>query len=384
MSTTTYGLFAQSAPGLEPLLLSEIVTFFGEEVSAQKKSGGVSLRLGREQLWTLALRTRVAESLRVRLKSFIARDFSALQEGVSRLPWRAFLAPGSCVDARVVCHRSRLWHTGAVTERVLELLERRFGIRPGRASEGANLVHVRITGDAVQVSIDAGGYRLHRRGFRTHVTQASVRETLAAALVAQVFSGASGPVGGQGPVLWDPFCGAGTIGLEALLRGRGHLSGRKRTFAFETWPTHDPEAFAAHRDVLVELEKRQAPSPALRVVLSDRSEEALEAARHNIESAGLSDAVQFFCGEIQDIAPRIPQGTLVASNPPYGKRLREEGALRQLTAVLARRPDLRPCALLIGGAGRKKLSPRFRALLRLRSGGQNVSVRWLDRGQALP
>ncbi len=383
MSSTTYLVFVQTAPGLEPLLAEELSEVLGSGVSVKQQDGGVVVRVSREQLFRLCLGTRLAESVRVRLKSFIAREFRALEGTLGKLPWRAFLAAGSSIDVRVVCHRSRLWHTGAVTERVLAVLGQRFGLQPGRAEEGAAQVHLRITGDAVQASVDAGGYRLHRRGYRSHTLAASVRETLAAAAARQVLgpetSGEFGAKAGQ--VLWDPFCGAGTMALEALLLARGALAGERRSFAFESWPTHDAALFAATRDSARLDASARAPRPDLRAILSDRAAEALEAARHNTQSAGLSPVVEFRHGTVTDVEQSIPPGALVLTNPPYGRRLHEGGALESLLGVLERRPDLRPVVLLVGGAARKKLPPSFRAALRTQSGGQNVSVRVLGPGK---
>jgi putative N6-adenine-specific DNA methylase len=314
--------------------------------------------------------------VRVRLKSFIARDFEALLAGLGRLPFSAFLARGGCAEVRVVSHRSRLWHSGAVKERVEQLLSARSGVSAGHAEEGAVGVYVRLTGDAVQVSVDAGGYRLHRRGYRAHTAEASLRETLAAVAVGAAVDGS-----GQSPaVLWDPFAGAGTLGLEALLRARGTLAGGGRNFAFQSWPTHDATGFAALHAELTLSERAAAPHRGLRVVLSDHSGSALSAARSNAERAGVEDGCEFLLGDVVALAEQIPRGAGVVSNPPYGRRLEEGGAIRALLQALKLRPDLRPCVLLVGGEARDLLPPTFRTVLRTKNGGTSVSLKILDGG----
>ncbi len=210
--------------------------------------GGVIVRLSTQDLWTTCLGSRLSEGVRVRLKAFVARDFRALEQELSRLPFSALLSAGGLAEVRVVSHRSKLWHSGAVIERVEGVLSSRFGVGSGAGEDGATVVYLRLTGDTAQVSIDAGGHRLHRRGYRTHVAQASVRETLAAAVALQVLGGPS-LKGAPPQVVWDPFCGAGTLGIEALQVARGRLAGEARRFSFETWPTHDEPAFHATRSV---------------------------------------------------------------------------------------------------------------------------------------
>lgn len=378
MSNTTYLAFIQAAPGLEPLLEQELEGLLGDQVSASPQEGGVTARLSQAHLYQLCLATRFAESVRIRLKSFIARDFASLEKGLARLPWAAYLRSGRQVEFRVVCHRSRLWHTGAVIERVAGLFQQRFGVSQGTAEEGALRIHLRITGDAVQASVDAGGYRLHRRGYRRFSVDASVRETLAAATVSQVLRGKLA----TDALVWDPFCGAGTMGLEALMLGRGLLPGAMREFAFQTWPTYQAELFEVEKAAISQQLHTRRRFADLRLLLSDRDQTALGAAEKNVESAGLSQATQFALGSVEEVAESVPRGAVVISNPPYGKRLKEEGGVASLLSVLEKRPDLRPVALLIGGQARKKLPPQFRAKLRTRSGGENVSVRVLARGKS--
>lgn len=376
MSQTTHLTFVQSALGLESMLAAEVRTLLPKVAPPSITEGGVLLRLSVQELWTVCLGSRLAEGVRVRLKAFVAREFAALEEQLGRLPFSAYLRKGALVDVRVVSHRSKLWHTGAVAERVLGVLCTRFSASAGAAEDGATTVFLRLTGDTVQVSIDASGHRLHRRGYRTYVAKASVRETLAAAVVGQVLGGGAPP-----QLIWDPFCGAGTLGIEALHMGRGRLAGESRQFSFENWPTHDAAAYAEAVQRLKAECAARAPAPDLRAFLSDRDPDALEGAEANAGRAGVQDACQFLLGDLLRIEPEVPQGAAIVANPPYGKRLASGDALDALVHVLDRRPDLRPCVLLLGGPARRDLSPRFRAALRTKNGGESVSIRVLDRGQ---
>lgn len=374
MGLTSHLIFVQTALGLEEACAAEVRRLLPHLGPPGLSEGGVLVRLSTSDLWTLCLLSRLAEGVRVRLKAFAARDFATLETGLARLQFPAFLRRGQEVEVRAVSHRSRLWHSGAVEERTRSLLQTRFGVLPGSAKEGASLVFLRLTGDTVQVSVDASGPFLHRRGYRTHVAEASVRETLAAAVALHILvpeGTATVP-----EVIWDPFCGAGTLGLEALSLARGLLAGTERHFAFEDWPTHDGALFAAHREHLAAQAPERALAPKLSVILSDRDARALDAARANAEQAGLADGCTFQSGDVRELAAGIPRCALI-SNPPYGKRLAQGGAIDALIQVLERRPDLRPCALLIGGPARQKLPPSFSAVLHTKSGGTNVSIRVL-------
>src|SRR5688572_11321325 len=386
MSETTHLTFVQTGLGLESLLSSELRALVPHAAPPSLSEGGVLLRLSTVDLWRVCLGSRLAEGVRVRLKAFVARDFSTLESGIARLPFSAYFSRGSKAEVRVVSHRSKLWHSDAVSERVAGVLSSRFSVGSGIAAEGAPTVFVRLTGDTVQVSVDASGHRLHRRGYRTHVARASVRETLAAAVVLQVLgppgAAASGKGGAPPRVIWDPFCGAGTLGIEALSIARGHLAGESRQFAFETWPTHDEHALHELRERLMHEAPSRAVAPDLRVILSDRDPVALESAEVNAGQAGVADACTFELGDLLRVEASIPQGAALVANPPYGKRLAQGDALEALVHLLERRPDLRPCALLLGGPALRALPQSFRVALRTKSGGTPVSIRVLDPGKS--
>lgn len=384
MSQTTHLTFVQTALGLEPLLSAEVRALLPGVTPPSLSEGGILVRLSTPELWTVCLGCRLSEGVRVRLKAFVARDFATLEQEIARLPFSAYLGRGSLAEVRVVSHRSKLWHSGAVIERVENVLLSRFGVGSGAGEEGATVVFVRLTGDTAQVSIDAGGHRMHRRGYRTQVAQASVRETLAAAVALQVL-GPSSPARAAGApprVIWDPFCGAGTLGIEALHIAEGRLAGEARQFSCENWPTHDEAAFGRHKERLQGERSARALAPGLRVVLSDRDRVALESAEVNAGQAGVLDACRFELGDLLRVEASVPEGAALICNPPYGRRLPQGDALDALVHLLERRPDLRPCALLLGGPGRRDLSPNFRAVLRTKSGGQPVSIRVLLPGQS--
>jgi putative N6-adenine-specific DNA methylase len=285
----------------------------------------------------------------------------------------------------VTCRRSRLYHSDAVAERVQRVIAARLGGVPSRGAPSESepspaepRVFVRIVRDRVQVSIDASGERLHRRGYRVDVVRAPLRETLAAALgmlLEQKSGGVSSPV-------WDPFCGSGTLLLEWLALSRGIAPGGRRRFAFERWPVHDAGAYARW---LAEQSARPSPSDGSADVTaygSDVSERAISAAVRNADRAGLGGACRWWAQDFRQAAVQIPTGTRILTNPPYGVRM-ARGKTRELYAaldeLLSRRSDLRPVVLLCGDAeyvGRSQLG--WRVELTFKSGG--LAVRALSLG----
>ena len=367
---TTHRLFVQCALGVEALLKAELEEF---GIVSSAAEGGVECRGDFKELAKICLSSRLAESVRVRLKEFEARQWSELEKKLRALPFRAFLPPKERVRVKVVCHKSKLWHSDAVKERVEGILQAHVGWKISD-SEAAQLVHVRLDEDRVQVSLDASGERMHRRGYRTHVEKASLRETLAAALCLSLDPAAYSL---DAPVLWDPFCGSGTIPLEMLSLCHGRLSGLDRVHAFQRWREYDAAAFAAQKAEFAADAREKARAPTLRALLSDVSRSAIESAQENARAAGFEAASEFFVGDVLQVAEKVPSGAFVLSNPPYGKRIEQAGAVKKLLGLLEKRADLRPVVILVGGAARDLVPKDRPALFRTKNGGIPVSARQL-------
>jgi len=335
-SQTQHRLFVRVAPGLEPWLSGELAAL---GLAGKGVDGGLELRASTEQLWTIHRECRLAESVRVRLRSFQARRFDELIEGLKRLPWHAYLNRQRSLSVRVTCHRSRLWHSEAVSERVRSTLAPFVSNENQANGHEPQTVFIRITGDAVQASIDASGELLHRRGYRTQVGTAPIRETLGAALVRMLEPKATSAT------LWDPFCGSGCLPLEWLESKLGAPAGRDRTYAFEHWPTHDAVLYRQWLDT--RPARRALPLAAFG---SDIDQAVIEIAESNSARCQLEAASHWSCGDFEAVLAQIPLGTPILTNPPYGNRLGSKESyvrvLRRFEAMLARRSDLRPVVML--------------------------------------
>ncbi len=370
MNQTKYETFVQCALGLESVVRRELLDLGWKSKSVV---GGVELRVDALELAQLCLLCRSAESVRVRLKTFKARDFDTYKAQLKKLPFRAYLPAGCPVRVRVVSHHSQLWHSGAVTERTLEVLVNHVGCTDGVSAEPFQQVHVRLEQDEVQVSLDAGGAHMHRRGYRPHVERASLRETLAFALVYQALCLERGE---RPRALWDPFCGAGTIALEVAHLKDGRLARDARGLSLARWRGSDVELIdAATRAAKKRAEVLAQSFAGFDTIWgSDQDARALAAAKHNAQVAGLKGP-RWLHGAVGAASEHIPKGALVVTNPPYGKRLSDCSWVESLLQLLRQRPDLDTGLLLVGGAARDLLPQEWSAQLRTKNGGLSVSAR---------
>jgi putative N6-adenine-specific DNA methylase len=337
----TVTAFAIAAPGLEPIVAAELGRL---GVTATVEPGGVSWTgtldsVARANLWL-----RTASRVLVRVAEFRARTFWELERHARKLPWERFIPPGTPIHFRVTSRRSRLYHSDAVEQRLADAYATRAGAslakRPvqedlagGTPDEddvyddgddgGAQLFVIRIVRDVCTVSADSSGALLHRRGYRQAVAKAPLRETIAAAML----------LGSDWPAtvpLIDPMCGSGTIAIEAALLARRIAPGLNRRFAFQGWPEWDAAEWARIVAEAREQELRAAPSL---IQGSDRDAGAIQAARANAERAGVGSDLALDRRVLSSMEPPTDRGWVV-TNPPYGVRVAEAGAVRDLYAAL--------------------------------------------------
>ncbi len=342
-SRREHTLFAVSAPGLEATTAAELTALgFGR---ARAQPGGVEFRGTTRALYRANLTLRTATRVLVRVASFRAAHFSELTAGARAIDWRATLPQGRAISLRVTCHKSRLHHTGAVAERLLEVL-RALGLDAAtdehedkdelEASPPQRLV-LRLVRDRCTISLDSSGVPLHRRGYRQQVAKAPVRETIAAAML---------QISGWQPAaaLVDPFCGSGTIAIEAAMIRRGRWPGAARRFAFMDSPQFNRGLWASVCGEPVQT--ALSPGSGAPIVAGDRDAGAIAAARANAARAGVEDAVSFTRRSLsawRDATLEPAPSTLPApasrpgwiiSNPPYGRRVAGGRDLRGLYARL--------------------------------------------------
>lgn len=325
--------YAVCPVGAEALTAAELVALGIKPGRADR--GGVAFRATNRQLYAANLWLRTSTRVLVRVAAFSASSFAGLEARAAEVEWGQWLAPDTVPVFRVTAISSALYHTDAIAER----LERAAGAavgsgnrRTGRAAPGGGdddaggqMFVVRARNDRFTISVDTSGVPLYKRGWRVDVAKAPLRETLAAALLAAVGWNGSSP-------LIDPFCGSGTIAIEAALAARNIPPGHQRDFAFFDWPSFAPGTWASVIGAAVEGQ-RDDEGGAVPIVAADRDAGAIAAAQANAERAGVADDIDFRHAAVSDlVAPVSGQRGWVVTNPPYGERLDRSGDLRNLYA----------------------------------------------------
>jgi putative N6-adenine-specific DNA methylase len=327
-----HDLFAACQPGLEPLLVRELQAL-GAEPRALR--GGAAFRGDVRLLMRACLWLGTASHVMLRLREFPCRALGELQRKAALLPWGEWLRPNVPVEVRASTRGSRVYHTGAIVERVENAIAAAFGaplLRPTGETELVARVHARFHGDVCTLSLDATCTPLHRRGYRLESAKAPLREDLAHALVL-----ASGWTAAH--ALLDPFAGSGTIAIEAAGLALGLPPGRLRPPALEHLALFDA---ATWLEVAAAATRNTAASQTAPIAASDRDAGAIEAARHNAERAGTAQHIMFgnhaFAAHPWLAEPETapPQGVLV-TNPPFGVRVQRADNLLSLYQTIGHR-----------------------------------------------
>jgi len=366
---------ATAPPGLEPIVDRELRAL-GRE--GRVVPGGVEFTASPVNGAHLAARLRTPTRLMLRVATGRTGTLAQLAALVRSADWRPFLDRRAKVDVVATSRRSRLRHRKTIAAKVQNALRdacRRLpaGARYPRATQR---VQVRIDDDRAELSIDAGGALLHLRGWRPQTRAAPLRETTAACLL--VAAGWSG----DEPLI-DPFCGAGTIPIEAALLAMGRSPGVGRRYACEEWPAlvrsplpnRGPAGRGPHTG-----RRPSVREPSVLIIGADRDPEALEVAASNAARARVRLTWQRSSAEA---LPSPGAVGVVVTNPPWGHRLGGDarGAYRALGAALRgplagwRAVFLAPRAQLA-----RLVHGDVQALTSFRSGGKSVGVYALDAG----
>ncbi len=336
MSSNPIDFFVSCAPGLEQVLIQECRTLGfsgGIRINPSEEDtspllgerGGVQFSGSIEQVMLGNLHLRTASRILVRHAEFYAASFSELEKRADKLEWTRFLHSGQSVNIRVTCHKSKLYHSDAVAERVLKSINRVFSRSTGgkqgvRLTKGGQTILVRLVHDMCTISIDSSGELLHKRGYRQETAKAPLRETLASGLIlAAGWDGLS-------PLI-DPFCGAGTIPIEAALIATGIPSGIGRNFAFMDWPEFRRETW----EQMVAEARSKVTETDTDLLGYDRDAGAVNAAISNASRAGQKDNILFRQQPISLLEPAQTPGWVI-TNPPYGVRVSNSKDLRDLYA----------------------------------------------------
>lgn len=334
-------LFVSCLPGLESILSSELNALC---IPHSQTIGGANLRdASLEQLLQCHLYLGTASHVLIRVgKPFRARSFAELRRKVAKTPWKRLLIQDArIVDIRVSASKSKLYHTGAIAERIQKAIDESLGRDPSVETldeDNSVRLTVKIVRDVVQISIDTSESPLHQRGYRLETAKAPLREDIAFAMLyssgwkPRYICSDSQTLPYNG--LLDPFCGSGTILIEAASILAGLPPGRLRPapLAGTAFSLDQEEWKALTKDsMMIPLES----DPNVTIFGSDRDEGAIAATVANAERAGVGSEIEVCHAAIArspwledpSLAPDAP---LIVTNPPFGKRVKGKGVSNEL------------------------------------------------------
>ncbi len=346
--------FATCAAGTELVLKDELRELRFRKVRADR--GGVRFEGPWRDGFRACLMSRIAIRILALIQRFPAKSSDELYEGVHAIEWERWLSPHHTLSVSAISKTSQLTHTNFIAQRtkdgIVDRLREREGARPSVDRDNPDLaVFVHLAKDEAGVHLDLGGESLHRRGYRTEIGEAPLKETLAAAMLRLSSWDRQSP-------LIDPLCGSGTIPIEADLWTRHIAPGRWRErFGIERWASHDEReqiTFRAIRDDIRAIEQALGPD----ISGTDDSSRAIDTARANARRAGAR--AHFSRRSLRDFQASS-EPSLIIANPPYGVRIDPRDFYRELDRALPRMQG-HQLGLLLYAPPPRELLPEPKAL----------------------
>ncbi len=333
MSDTKLDLIAACAFGLEAVVRRELDALGIE--SAIGQPGRIHFRGDFETIARTNIWLRTADRVLIRVAEFPAADFDALFETTRDIPWGQWLPADAAFPVTGRSIKSQLSSVPAcqraVKRAIVDALRRDHATTELPESAAEYKVDIALLKDTATLTIDTTGRSLHRRGYRTSISRAPLKETLAAALVMLSYWRRDRPA-------IDPFCGSGTIPIEAARIGRNMAPGKQRQFAAESWlgvPMYEGAPADLWQQVRQEAIDAELPALEERIIGIDIDGKVLQAARDNAVRAGVADDIHFQTGAMQRTSSSKRFGCLI-TNPPYGQRIGD----RQLDDLYASIPEV--------------------------------------------
>ena len=318
--------------GLEKLVSDEVKRLGLQDVRAE--NGRILCRGSMADCARLNITLRCGARVMLVLGQFPALSFEELFQGVRAIPWEDYLPRDAAFPVKGYAISSQLHAVSAcqsiIKKAMVERLKDAYGLEQFPETGVKYQVRFSIFKDEAAICLDTSGEGLYKRGYRAVGVEAPLRETLAAALVTL------SRYRGRDPFC-DPFCGSGTIAIEAALIARNRAPGLNRSFAAQHWATLDKMLWLDAADEAMDKEFHGK----YEIWGGDIDPDAVALAQHNAELAEVDDIVKF---EVDD-ATRFHWGGLygrIVTNPPYGERLLEREEAGELYRAFGRAMDKLP------------------------------------------
>ena len=306
--------------GLEGPLGNELRHMEMDSVSPE--NGRVYFTGNEAALARANIRSRFAERILLVMGRFDAPDFDALFEGVKALPWEDFIPKNGAFPVKGWALESTLHSVPdcqrIVKKAVVERLKQKYHTDWFPEDGETWPIQFSVMRDRAVLYLDTSGTPLHKRGYRPAQVAAPLRETLAAAMVDIARYRGKGD-------FCDPFCGSGTVAIEAALAAKNRAPGLNRSFQAERWGLLPKEVWEGERAAA----RAREYSGTYHIFASDIDPKAVAAARANAARAGVEDLIEFAVADARDFC-RATEGGVICTNPPYGERLMDREAAGEL------------------------------------------------------
>ncbi|MGR3764781.1 THUMP domain-containing class I SAM-dependent RNA methyltransferase [Rossellomorea sp. NS-SX7] len=317
----TYTLIATAAMGLEAIVAREVKDLGYE---CQVENGKVMFKgdetaIARANMWL-----RTADRIKILVGEFKAYSFDELFENTKKLPWENYLPEDAEFPVQGKSVKSKLYSVpdcqAIVKKAIVEKLRKAYK-RTSWLDETGPLykIEVAIHKDTASITLDTSGQGLHKRGYRIGQGEAPLKETLAAALIKLTTWNPDRP-------FLDPFCGSGTIPIEAALIGQNIAPGFNREFLSENWSFFSDDIWDKARMEAEDLANYDQP---LEIIGTDIDHRMVNVSKENALEAGLGDLVKFKQMQVKDFTTDLEYGVVVG-NPPYGERLGERPEVEKM------------------------------------------------------
>ena len=300
------------ASGVEKVLKSELKRLRLPEAPAI--NGTCTFTGGMQDVANLNVNLRTADRVYIKLAEFSAESFNELFDGVASVEFERFIPGDAKITINGKCVKSKLFAVSAcqsiIKKAIVKRLSEKFGLYSLPETGALYEICFSVFKDVVTLLLNTSGAGLHKRGYRDLVGIAPIKETLASALILLSDYYYERPFA-------DPFCGSGTLAIEATRIALNIAGGINRRFAFNEWKNFDPLYYSRAFEQAKDNEKRDRK---IEVLGSDIDGKAVLLATRHAEKAGVLKHIKFTRRDVSDFYSSSSFGTIV-SNPPYGERV---------------------------------------------------------------
>lgn len=321
-----YKLIATTTFGLEGITAKELRTLGYENIKTETSK--VQFEGDEMDIAICNIHLRTADRILIKMAEFEARTFEELFQGTKKVNWSKIIPINGVMHVTGKSIKSTLHSVpdcqSIVKKAIVTSMSESYNIQKFSEDGPVYKIEVAILKDKVTLTIDTSGEGLHKRGYRENSGAAPLKETLAAAMVLM-------SRWQKNYELIDPFCGSGTILIEAAMIMNNIAPGVNRKFVCETWPTMPDYVFNQVREGAKRAEKKKD----IKLIGYDIDTWVLRTAENNAFKAGVYDYIDFQKRDVKDFSSSKKYGFII-TNPPYGERLGEKETAERLNAILGK------------------------------------------------